>query len=246
MAAGAVFALLCWLRPPFLVCVPLLLFLSERKKILTGYFFSFAILLIIVFVCIPVEVWKDYFSSIQEWSRFQLQTMTTVPGSVSPVIPSVIEGETNLGLMRDFLQNNRSVQGNVKGLFDTALDTGQLAMMFLFVVGVLSFLLFRRFKRGEFILKTEHLFIFIFLLYMLTEYFSPAPSYSYHYIQWIVPVLICLSAPTFRVGFPEVVVAAGLAMNLGAVSFIPYSLLIGEGMLFAGIYLFSSDRNRWF
>lgn len=238
LLAGILLALLCSLRLPYFLLIPFLFFLQERRKVFFGFISSAIFLCLLTFLFTSVQNWRDYFSSMQEWSRFEIHEMTTIPNAVKQEIPSVIEGQTNLGTMYDFWQNNRTVQCVAFQFLNVKLYAVQLLGMFAFVLAALGSFIFLQWKKNKFILNDNKVFIFIFLIYILAEYFSPAPSYSYHYVQWIFPVLLLVaSEKKLNVNISSILILLGLSMNLGIMSILPYNLAIGEVILFIGVFM---------
>ena len=235
LLSGILFAILCWLRPPFIIAIPLFLLFEDRKSFIKGFLVSGAVLVLMSVLFIRPAAWTEYSQAMQEWSSFETGEMTIVPQAVKPMMPSVIEGQDNLGSMRDFLQNNRAVQKLALWLFDIKLNTVQLCLMYVVIAGFLALMIFLR--RNSFRFMTEEVYIMGFLLYILTEYFTPAPSYSYHYVQWIFPAMILFSSGKIRFDLPSLLIVLGLLMNTGSMSFLPYNFGIGEAVLFAGVLL---------
>ena len=205
-----------------------------------GFISSAILILIAVILFASLQNWKDYFSAMQEWGRFEVHEMAVIPNAIKPETPLVIEGQTNLRDARDFWQNNRSMQCIALWLFNVKLYSSELFGMFAAVFIALSSFIFFQWRKNKLVINDNKIFLFIFLLYILTEYFSPAPSYSYHYVQWIFPVLLLLASVTdIKLNIATVLIFLGLSMNLGAMSFVPYNLAIGEAILFTGVFIYT-------
>ena len=236
-SAGALLAFLCWFRLPFLLFIPLLSFLSGRNKIIIGFFSSIILLVLIALTFTTKQNWKDYFSSMEEWSKFELHEVSAIPNAIKPDFPSQIEGEVNLEIAKDFLQNNRAIQCIVLWLLNIKLYTKQLLLLFVASFLVLSSIICFKWRKSKIIFSETNIFILAFLFYILSDYFLPAPSYSYHYIQWLFPILLIVSSKNIRINFSFSLILLGLCMNLSTMSLLPYNLAIGEAILFAGVFV---------
>lgn len=178
------------LRPTIaIVNIPFIAFMKLRIPLLTllGVVVSFAFTSVIV----TPSLWLSYKTSVDVFSKVQYDMMAyynlpVVKGYTYPIENAIfLEGELAAAISNSALQN--IISNNLAWFLDTELV----------VAGVLVVLMYSGFAffktKGQ--LSEEKLFILGIISALLFEFFVPAPRYMYYNIQWVLPIgLILLHA----------------------------------------------------
>jgi hypothetical protein len=140
-----------------------------------------------LFVLPNLSHWKQYGRAMDDFSKYY--TGHGVPVSSSPVeIPSIVEGTNNMTIYRDFTSGGMGTLYDYVSKVGIPLDTTKSIILFFVVIGLLSFFFLKGTAAEE--NSTDELFLFGFLLYILSEIFIIAPRAGYSVIQWIFPLFI--------------------------------------------------------
>jgi len=221
--SGFVCALAVCIRPLMTVfAIPF--FLKKDIKWMAGSICG-AIIGICLFVLPFIQDWKGYFSAMKEYSNEI--TVRHYPAAVKQEIPSIIEGSSNM-------QNSTSFQCGglstvqyylaAKGVF---LQSFTLAGIYCIMAALLCFLYMRSKPQFQ---SPENIFLFAFLLYILSELFIIGHRGGYNQIEWIFGVfLLCKKKK-----FPDLLLAGMLAAILLEniqLNVIPYQFEFAEIIL---------------
>lgn len=223
--SGAIIGISITLRPPLILAM--MPFAFQRQWImmlgsLSGVFIG-------VFSLAKVGLWNSYFSVLKKVTQY-----ISSHGIASPEInkmrigkfyPDWIEGLNNITKTKNIIATNSSIQNvlskyNAENIYDL-----KLVLLFIFLVSVSLFLL----KNISSKTSAENLFLCGSVFYIFSEFFIPAPRYSYYDIQWLFPLfLIILKVKDRNFYFRKstLLLITSLVLSLGFCPWIPKFLLI--------------------
>jgi hypothetical protein len=209
--SGFVAGVLILLRP--LAAVVGLAFLGKsERRWLIGNMMGF-ITGCLIFVAPNPYLWKDYLKAMKAYSNFSIIDKNVLGKLEGPDNRAEIEGMNNLRVYKDFETGGLFpiyIYFNLSGVILS------LKYSLFIYAGIIAILLLLFYRSRHHSLDTDNLFLFGFLLYILTELFIVAPRPGYSLIQWIFPLYIialkfqkCRTVPTLMIisfllyhGFP--------------------------------------------
>ena len=184
-----VLAFLSYFRISFILfALPFILFPKKLFNIGMWLFIWVAFLVGSSFLLWYKDSWHDYYYSMREWSSSQLVWwLSKIDNSFSWKYPAIIENTTNLTSASPYLCTNCSIQYLLK--FTSGINISSVWLLFIYCL--LSLSLLSLFKR-QLMNSDIKLFLFWTFLFVLFDYFIPAPRFCYNYIQWLIPIWIIL------------------------------------------------------
>jgi glycosyl transferase family 87 len=241
--SGIVAGLSVWIRL-LLLCISIPFMVTGDRKWLTGNLIGLVIGAALLFVPWK-QTWKDYFVAMPYYAV----AVNPEPGpnrETPMTIPAIVEGTSNITQFRsDFYTGGFDTlqqYAQKAGLDATA---GELATCFIIVACGFSCLFWRQAtpfrQKGRSQPDASTLFLFAFLLYMLSELFIVGPRYGYNLIQWCFVVFLLAAKWQDNLVKP-LVFATGLLLTNGLPFTFPYMYESGELILF--ILLFTTVFRR--
>jgi hypothetical protein len=229
-ASGFVLGIAAWIRPTlFLMNVPLLM--AGRWKMIAGNVAGLLTGLCISFLAGQKATWQSYFKAMSIWGKAQTEGMPMDLSLSNIQYPYLGEG-IDLSLWgKDYDIEFFSIQALVKQYAGINLNSLILSIIFFSLLSLLA-IYFRSIKNsGE-----NALFIFGFLIVMLSEYFLPAPRASYNYVQWIFLILLIIKEIKPNQNLVILLLLTGLFLNIGF-DWIPENKTLGEMAMWTGTFL---------
>lgn len=196
-----------------------------NKKWKPLLYFSFFILLYFIqqYVSKELWLWQDYLKAMNEWA-VQLFSQNQVTDYID--IYSIKTTEGSPAVARSPFQGlaeDSSLQGMAFRLLRVKMLKEYLMITILLSFAVLLFIYRKKIKTAD----AGWLFVFSFLLYIITEINLPAIRNSYNYVQWVFPVLIILPFICRKLIPSSVLLLAGI-FALGFLKVFPFDLLLAE------------------
>lgn len=244
--AGLIAVLLIALRPPMLlVFLPLCLWKFDRK-LLFGGLTALLLLAVIHVIKIPSNSWPDYFHSM---SIHALEIPGKIPEiAAAPAIPANPENiQFNNVAERDAYQ--KALSPDILSVQKVLPKEGFLSETYmlplmLIVVYIVLFL-FAIKKRPLQKMSAADLLLSGFVLYILSEYFLPAPRFTYNFVQWLFPLAVLACSRKLYLDWRLLWLLWGLFMNMVKLPFIPDAYSVGELMMLTAIlgYIFQPGKT---
>jgi len=228
-SAGLLITLAIYCRPTFFVLV-LPLLLAFNPRVFAGLFLGGCIALFLLFF--NFHLWQDYLTSMSMFTKVTAGLQTSVESPI--VYPETIEGTTNLRMGKlDFMCGGLApLDTHLSKIFPST--SGMVFIcVYLILVGLLVFLLWKKIRTKDPIL----FILFGFLFYMLAEYVMPAPRGAYALMQWVVPVLLMLYTERMSIA-DRILMAIGLCFMVDFPFYFPFLNDIGELLLVYSIVNF--------
>lgn len=248
--AGIIAVLLIALRPPMaLVFLPLFLWKFERKM-LTGGLTAVLLLAVIHVIKIPSHNWADYFRSMKIHAleipgEIPEISMNNKPAIVYPQNPEHIQ--FNNIEARDAYQQQLSPDIlSVQKLMPKEGFFAQPVMLTLLLL--FTYLLLYVVAAGKKLprkMDGAGLLLAGFVLYILSEYFLPAPRFTYNFVQWLFPLTVLACSRKLEMNWRLVLLLAALFLNIIKLPFIPDAYSVGELLMLAALlaYLFQTEKT---
>jgi hypothetical protein len=168
---------------PFAAIISLPFLLHARKQWIVGCIAG-SLAGILLFVLPQPQNWLDYFKAMPEYINLDRNT-GQLRQEAEPVKPAVIEGTTNITEYRMFNIGRLETTYHFFKRFGIPVSVNQSLLLFGIAVAFLSWFFFRLKKKNP---EPDILFLFGFLLFLLSELFIPAPRGGYNVILWIFPM----------------------------------------------------------
>lgn len=248
--AGMMALLLVALRlPAALVFLPLFLWKFD-KRMLFGGLAALGLLAVIHIIKIPSQNWPDYFRSMSIHAleipgKIPETDMNNKPTVVYPSGPEHIQFnniEARDAYQRQLSPDILSVQKLMpkEGFFAQPV---MLTLLLLF-----TYLLLYVVAAGKKLprkMDGPGLLLSGFVLYILSEYFLPAPRFTYNFVQWLFPLTVLACSGKLYINWRLGLLLAGLFMNLVKLPFIPDAYSAGELLMLAALlaYLFQTEKT---
>jgi hypothetical protein len=164
-------------------------FLIKGKFRMIAGGFTGAVIGALLFVAPNLNQWKDYFHAMDEYSNAMVAKR--VRSDVQPyTLPATIEGTTNITQYHQFNSGGLKTVYSYLGLVGIRANSIFSVLLFGSVVLLLSFFFYRAKPGSINVSASDQLFLFGFLLYILSEIFVVAPRAGYNVVQWLFPVCI--------------------------------------------------------
>lgn len=244
-AAGLVVALLVAMRPPALLLFLPLLFRLEKKMLLGGVT---ALLLIAVFHVVNIipNTWPDYFRSMKIHAQEIPGKIPEIPvNTVLPAQPEHID-LSNAAQMADYQHALSPDILSVQKILPVEGFLSQPFVLWLLLLAVYALLLLFTVKMKPVKkMSAGSLLLLGFVLYILSEYFLPAPRFTYNFVQWLYPLAILVCTRRLYPGWRLGLLLSGVFLNIVKLPFIPDAYSVGELLLLAATlgYLFRSEKT---
>jgi hypothetical protein len=225
--SGFILGLSAWIRPTLILMnIPLLI--AGRWKMIGGNLLGLLTGFLISVAAGQRASWESYFKAMNIWGQAQLNGMPLNSSLSNIKYPLTGEG-IDLSLWgTDYDIEFFSLQALAKQYAGLHLNSFTLSILFLSLL-LLMVIHFRSIKKAG----DDSLFIFGFLIIMLSEYFLPAPRASYNYVQWIFLLLLIIKELKPNQKLIVTLFLAGLLLNIGF-GWIPNNKTIGEIALWVG------------
>jgi hypothetical protein len=233
--SGFILGFSAWLRPPMVfMMIP---FLAGKKfRSIGGFAAGLSLGILISIFAGQITVWESYLSAMSVWSHAQLEGMPMDMSLANIKYPLLGEGVNLMLFGMDYDIEFFSVQALAMQYLGLSLTSSMLLISFLILAFAAVIYFFMK-GRNDY----QSIFIIGFLLIMLNEYFLPAPRCSYNYVQWIFPLL--LIGGKFDFSNLRLVIIFLLAwLMIVAMSWVPNNLIIGEALLWLGVFLFLTQK----
>ncbi len=235
--AGVLAAVLVLFRLPAVLLLAPLVLAPGARKFFASFGVSLALLLLVSVAVSGTDAWSAYFSAMRVYTT-ELQTGAQLLGE-QPVIDAArqLPFTPNSAYVAD--ADIFSVQ---KLLVQLQLPSGSIALYGLFAVLAGGLLLFVYRQNGRNGWSITHLFLLGYALYILSEYFIPAPRFTYNFIQWLAPFTIILFSQGALNRASIVLALTGLVMNIIKLPFIPDAYSFGEVVLLGALFLYLAPK----
>lgn len=132
-----------------------------------------------------------------------------------------------------------SENGNVffvyKTLLHAKMHLGVLYALYVCAVLFLMVLFWKKYKKTG--LNDRDTLLFAFVLYMVTELFTPVHRHQYNSVQWLPLILLAISMHKRLLSFPYLLMFTGIILNISKIEFIPIRHTIGEYLLLLSLLL---------
>lgn len=122
-------------------------------------------------------------------------------------------------------------------LFHIKTSVGVLTTLCFVTMAILLFLFFY-IRKGTALYNLHTLSLLAFIIYMITDLFSPIHRFLYYGVQWLFPLLIIASNFNKRYKWIYCGLATGLLLNSLNLSFIPMIQSLGEYIIFFFIIVY--------
>jgi hypothetical protein len=175
---------------PFAGIIGLAFLLNGRTRWIKGCITGF-VLACALFILPKPALWSDYFKAMKEYVSEYTGHPHTISNPIVNEKPVIIEGATNLDNYQHFdLNRLETVYHYLNRMGIPITSTGSL-ILYANIILILSVFFYRMRKRVS---SPESLFLFGFLLFILTELLFATPRAGYNIIEWIFPLsIICVS-----------------------------------------------------
>jgi hypothetical protein len=228
LLAGAIAGVSIWVRPLFvLMNIPFLL--QRNFKWLLGSAVGFILGLFVFFIPLKAT-WVDYNNAMKHYELEELRKETYIPASHLITKPKYVEGVSNLTDYKDGFasagMSNFQHSFRVMGL---EVHAPALIAAFAFVIVICSLVFLKQKRSRQF--DTNDLFLFGFLLYILSELFLVGGRGGYNNIQWIFPTFIMLIFLRKNI-IAVAVILSGIAFMNGWPFLFPHQSAVGEAIMF--------------
>jgi hypothetical protein len=242
-AAGLVAIFLAGIRLPFLVLFLPLFLVKPERKMWQGLFTGLGILLLVQLMFIPD--WQDYFRSMQIHA---LELTGKIPGI--PVTTTAIpnpEGAllNDISGQQQYLQSlSPDILSVQKILPQTSFFAKSFILPLLLLVIYLLLYLLSTLKKPVRYFSGTGLLLSGFVLYILSEYFLPAPRFTYNFVQWLFPLAVLVCNGKIYPGWQMYLLFTGIIFNMVKLPFIPDSYSVGELLMLAATIGFILQQEK--
>lgn len=243
--AGLIAVLLIALRPPtLLIFLPLFLWKFDRKMLFGGLT-ALLLLAVIHVIKIPSNSWPDYFRSM---NIHALEIPGKIPETAAaPAIPAnpenihfdhIAEREAYRDALSPDILSVQKVLPKEGFLSET------YVLPLMLIAAYILLLLFAVKKRPLQKMSAADLLLSGFVLYILSEYFLPAPRFTYNFVQWLFPLAVLACSRKLYLDWRLLWLIWGLFMNIVKLSFIPDAYSVGELMMLTALlgYIFQPGK----
>ena len=191
---GFVISIAFWLRFPFiLLFIPFVL--NRKTKVISGGLIGLLFVITLSLSLTEISHWKDYFSAMHEWSKWNMFFMDVMnkkfvinEASISHDLPKILEGNSIINSYQ-FIFTDFSIQHLVK--FFLGISLSSKILLSCFFINMCVFFAFLR--KRIFQLTTSQIFLMVFFLMILLEEFLPARRLNYYFVEWIFAILLIIS-----------------------------------------------------
>ena len=194
LLAGFVHGLAGAIRLPLMI-LNLPLWFGKDFKFNFGSLSGFLLAVIISVFTLSPNLWQSYFDSMSAYSTIQdnlwgyYYALPTIRGFEQPFEQPIDGTFLSFDDMR-FPFVNSSIQYLLRHYGETFFDS-QILIVSLALTLILLCIWYKVYKP----IQQHHLFLLGSVFILVTEFFLPAPRYSYYDIQWLIPLaLIILNA----------------------------------------------------
>jgi hypothetical protein len=242
-AAGLVAIFLVGIRLPFLVLFLPLFLVKPERKMWQGLFTGLGILLLVQLMFVPD--WQDYFRSMQIHA---LELTGKIPGipATTTVIPNP-EGAflNDISGQQQYLQSlSPDILSVQKILPQTSFFAKSFILPLLLLVTYLLLYLLSILKKPVKYFSGMGLLLSGFVLYILSEYFLPAPRFTYNFVQWLFPLAVLVCNRKIYPGWQMYLLFTGIFFNMVKLPFIPDSYSVGELLMLAATIGFILQQEK--
>jgi hypothetical protein len=229
LISGLIIGFTICLRPPALLI--LLPFVANRRwSMITGSIPGGILGVLLPILISGISIWNSYFLSVKHVTSY-LSDHRVLPETNSGVFipenayPKIIEGLNFVSEVKKIPEANSSIY-NI--LMNLKLDIFyQFQNLMLLTLICLSFALFIKISKKK--MTNNLIFLQGIVAYLILEFLTPSPRYSYNDVQWILPVLIIVNevkTVNFFINRTTILLIASLLMCLGAFTWVPKFMLI--------------------
>lgn len=232
--AGLVLGLLISLRSPFVLFLfPFAVF--RQFKFVSGAAAGALLGVILSSIIVGPSTWVDYFRAMSIWSQMQIKGDVFLGYEHKVIYPAIVEGFHNLTVLKGTFSYNSSIQLLCYRL-GTVLTSKYLIILYLLTISVILRLVYSKAT------SVEMLFLAGFLIYIVFEYFAPAPRFSYNLIQWLFPLTLIFIVARKRQQVALACIFSGLLLQISMQLF-PYVLLSDLLLIVGTIYFIRSYQQ---
>jgi hypothetical protein len=247
---GVIAAALILLRPNFILFFLPLFFLLKKFGVKNILALILPFLIAILFICLSTfqsSLWKGYFSAVNEHIlihqnkpyekvQFDLNPGYTFWEGISCKTPN------NINNWSDIIPHSEN--GNffvLVNLFHRKISSEALFISSTLLILLLFLIFYKSVQQINF--HSDDLKILLltgFCFYMISDLFSPVYRHQYYTVQWLFPVLLFFSVPKNKAGrITEVLVMAGVFLNISNIAFLKMQHTIGEYLILVSLLFFS-------
>lgn len=243
-AAGFIALLLVAMRPPFLLLfLPLFVFRFQRGMA-WGSAVAIVLLVLVHFFWIPIHYWTDYFNSMRIHAL-------EIPGQIPEIPVNTVVPANPEGIGFDHIAQEKYLAALSPDILSVqkvlpksgfCAQTFVLPFLLLFVYLLLFAVTAKRKPLKQ--MDVTGLLLFGFALYILSEYFLPAPRFTYNVVQWLFPLGVLVSGRKLYPGWRLYLLLTGLLLNIIKLPFIPDSYSVGELLMLAAIVVYMAEPEK--
>jgi hypothetical protein len=237
------------LRPPIiLMIIPMLIY--KQWNLFIGSLIGVASGVLVSFTLADISIWKSYFSSVKIYEKVHsglIKTFTPQNGYVNDIyVNRKIEGMSNLSNFLAMPAPDTSFQSLFQKLAGIIISPNILTVLLCITLLGMSFWIYKARRPSN---PINLLFLSGTVMYLLSEYFLPAPRSIYNDVQWIVClaiIIISSGIADFLSNRLNILLLISLFFSLGFL-WLQKSILIGDlTMLLYTVLmlLFLAKRNN--
>jgi len=196
---------------------------------------------VLLFVVTNPGLWKDYYHAMTEYGNICLNKGHTLNAFPHQVLPSVIEGASNLTVIGAFKVSN------LPAMYGYVIKAGiqYTPVISYFTCGIIATILsLFFFKKGEPV-SNARLFLFSYLLYCMVELFILNWRSPYNLIEWVFPLFLIVEEIEHKTTQMILLIVALSCLHMVPFYF-HFQTAIGEFLLiFLIFYIVYSDGFKY-
>lgn len=241
--AGITLGFLIYLRQPFIYLL-LPFVLAKQWHTLIGVSLGLACSLILTLALGQVELWQQYFSAMNEWTRIFNGKNPFFETWIPTPPPESVEGMTNVHKMAQIGTSQTSIPVLIYKLFHISIFGKKL----LFITSLLTLGILFIWRKKIVQANINMLYLMGIILYMLSSCFLPAPRFGYHFVQWIFAFGIIINYfEYFKYTYIKIILLGLLIECVLIYAHIaPKIMIFGELLVFIGLILAVKTVNTSF
>jgi Glycosyltransferase family 87 len=242
-AAGLVALFLIAVRIPFLILFVPLFLIKPKRKMLWGFFTGLGILILVQLMF--VNDWQDYFRSMQLHALELTGKIPEIPVTTT-ILPSPegIQFNNSTGQQQYQQLLSPDILSIQKMLPQTGFFAQSFILPLLLLLVYLLLYIFATIRKPVKQFSETSLLLSGFVLYILSEYFLPAPRFTYNFVQWIFPLAVLVCSKKMHPGWQLYLLFTGLFFNMVKWPFIPDSYSVGELLMLAATIGFIIQKEK--
>ena len=232
--SGFFIGLTATLRPPIiLISLPFLIY--RKWAFLWGGIIGILSSLSFSLVLVKLSIWQSYFSAMSGMTSLinlrQDSFFTNNIDENNTLYPQTIEGMNNINSMIDLPHPRSSLIMIADSLNLNFISANILIISLFFIIILVSFFLLSLPRKN---ISINSIFLSGMVLYLIAEFFIPAPRDSYNDVQWILPLsLMIVEADTvkFLTNKSIILLLLSLLLSMGCFMWMPRFLGLSVGLM---------------